>query len=176
MGTGSTIAAWMTKPGAWFINAARRTVVAAFPWLARPDDAWALERLHGGEAELFMRLPAQERAHGVEVAKRLLGLEERASSELVRAALLHDVGKLGTPQFVLWRVLTHLLPETDQPPEPKLTGLAGARQARRHHAAYGAVLIRAAGGPDAVAELVLHHHEPGGSAELQLLKRADERT
>lgn len=162
------------KPPAWYLNAARRTLVTAFPRLARPDDAWAAERLSAAEFRLFARLPAQERAHGVEVARRLLAHTPGARPELVRAALLHDVGKLGSPQFVLWRVVTHLLPEADLPPEPRLPGLAGARQARTHHAAYGAQLIRSVGGSEAVARLVARHHDGAASGELARLKAADE--
>ncbi len=169
----------MGSSAPWLINAARRTLVTAFPGLARPADGWALERLEGPEAQLFLSLPPQERAHGIEVAQRLLDRAPSAPPALVRAALLHDVGKLGTPQFVLWRVLTHLLPPSRMPAEPRLQGLAGARQARTHHAAYGARLIREAGGSEVVARLVeRHHQEPAGelAAELAQLKAADERT
>ncbi|SRR5690554_4314498 len=169
----------MRNSAPWLLNAARRTLVTAFPSLARPADEWALERLEEGEARLFLSLPPQERAHGIEVAQRLLARSPGAAPPLVRAALLHDVGKLGTPQFVLWRVLTHLLPQSRVPAEPRLRGLAGARQARAHHADYGARLIRQAGGSEAVARLVeRHHHEPAGelAAELSQLRAADERT
>lgn len=170
----------MSKRAHWVANAARRTLMAALPALARPDDDWALSTLTPGEAELFLQLPPQERAHGVEVARRLLSSDPTAAPELVRAALLHDVGKLGTPQFVLWRVLTHLLPELAVAPEPRLRGLAGARQARMHHPAYGAALIRQAGGDEAVARLVEHHHAEAPTAELSgalaALRSADERT
>src|SRR5690554_5281057 len=105
----------MNKPAPWFLNAARRTLVAAFPGLARPDDAWAAARLPAPEARLFLSLPPQERAHAIQVARRLLAQAPAASPTLVRAALLHDVGKLGTPQAVLWRVLTHLLPAAPVP-------------------------------------------------------------
>lgn len=182
------------KPAPWYLNAARRTLIATLPALARPDDAWAAARLEGGERELFMRLPPQERAHGIEVARRLLATTPDARPQLVRAALLHDVGKLGTPQFVLWRVLTHLLPEAELPAEPRLGGLQGARQARRHHAAYGAALILQAGGSEEVARLVARHHDDEGApahggavgghqrgeeraeGELARLRAADERT
>lgn len=165
----------MAKPAPWYVNAARRTLVTAFPRLARPDDDWAVRRLQPDEARLFLRLPPQERAHGVEVARRLLAAAPQASRELVTAALLHDVGKLGSPQFVLWRVLAHLLPEPRVPAEPRLRGLAGARQARKHHAMYGAELVRRAGGSDVVADLVERHHDDA-APEVALLREADERT
>lgn len=170
----------MSRRAPWLVNAARRTFVAALPALARTDDAWAVSHLAAGEAQLFLNLPPQERAHGVEVARRLLAAGPAAGAELVRAALLHDVGKLGTPQFVLWRVLTHVLPAADVPAEPRLTGLAGARQARTHHAAYGARLLRQAGSSERVARLVEHHHDvdppPDLAADLAVLRGADERT
>lgn len=166
----------MPKPATWYLNAIRRTLITAFPGLAQPDDDWATSWLAPEEARLFLSLPPQERAHGVQVARRLLGLNENADSLLVRAALLHDVGKLGAPQFVLWRVLAHLLPERNYPPEPRLRGLAGVRQSRRHHAAYGAALIRAAGGSEAVARLVELHHDEGATGALAALRAADEGT
>lgn len=176
----------MSKPLPWFFNAARRTVVSAFPGLARPADQWATERLERAEAQLFLQLPRQERAHGIEVAQRLLERWPAAPPTWVRAALLHDVGKLGTPQFVLWRVLTHLLPAASVAAEPRLPGLAGARQARVHHAEYGATLISRAGGSEEVARLVRWHHDPAADIAvdqgsdfvtgLEALKAADERT
>lgn len=166
----------MAKPPAWFLNAARRTLVTAFPRLARPDDAWATAHLAPEEARLFLQLPPQEREHGVAVARRLLRAEPGAGAVLVRAALLHDVGKLGAPQFVLWRVLAHLLPSAPYPAEPRLRGLAGVRQSRVHHAGYGAALIRHAGGSEAVARLVERHHDAATTGELAALRAADERT
>lgn len=170
----------MSRRAHWIANAARRTLIAALPALARPDDDWALRTLTPGEAELFLRLPPQERVHGVEVARRLLSSDPTATPELVRAALLHDVGKLGTPHFFLWRVLTHLLPEAQVSAEPRRAGLAGARQARVHHPGYGAALIRLAGGAEEVARLVERHHDELDAAnprsDLALLKAADERT
>ncbi len=167
------------KPAAWYVNAARRAVLAAVPALARPDDSWATGRLSEAEAALFLRLPATERAHGIEVALRLLRRAPEAPRELVAAALLHDVGKLGSPQGVARRVLTHLLPPLAVPPEPRLLGLAGARQARVHHASYGAELLARAGSSPRVVALVAGHHDPAsrrGDPEARLLWECDERT
>lgn len=165
------------KPTAWYLNAARRTWLAALPALARPDDAWAAERLEHAEYALFARLPAHERAHGLEVARRLLRLAPQSSRELQAAAMLHDVGKLGTPQAAIWRVLAHLLPAAASAPrEPRLRGLAGARQARVHHAEYGAELLRGAGVSARVVALVKHHHSASDDPELRLLRECDERT
>lgn len=166
----------MAKPLNWYLNAAWRTTLTALPGLARPDDAWAKSQLGASEFELYRQLPGPERVHAVRVALSLLRKRPQAGSELVRAALLHDVGKLGTPGFVLWRVLTHVLPRVQIASEPRLKGLAGARQARAHHAAYGAALIRAGGGSEVVARLVERHHDAGVAGEAALLRSADDLT
>jgi len=94
----------------------------------------------------------------------------------VRAALLHDAGKHGSSHHVILRIAAHLLPLTDAPREPRLTGLAGVRQARAHHAEYGAALVMAASGDVDVARLVRVHHEPGSDADALLLHECDDVT
>ncbi|HLU83655.1 MAG TPA: HD domain-containing protein [Trueperaceae bacterium] len=166
----------MAKRPWWYLNAARRTLTTALPSLAQPDDGWAATHLRAGEYQLFMRLSPSERAHGIEVARRVLGVRPAAPSALVRAALLHDVGKLGFGSNVWHRVAAHLMPSSSAPAEPRLAGLAGARQAQTHHGDYGAALIVAAAGDRRVAELVRLHHRPGNDPEAQLLHEADELT
>lgn len=176
------------KPAIWFINAARRALLAAAPSLAAPDDAWARQRLAPAEYALFERLPPEERVHAVGVAK-CLATARPDDGELLAAALLHDVGKLGTPRGAVARALTHLLPPSGAAPEPRLGGLAGARQARVHHAAYGAVLLRRAGSSARVVELVARHQAASGPGrgvgpdaggdlgpDLAALAECDERT
>src|SRR5690606_4885293 len=114
--------------------------------------------------------------HAIAVARCVVRRLPQASPVLVRAALLHDVGKLGAPQNVVWRVLTHLLPETQAAAEPRLRGLAGARQARRHHAALGAAMLRRAGGAEEVAVLIERHHDAAAVEEAAVLRECDART
>jgi hypothetical protein len=160
----------------WALNAALRTLQAAFPALADPDDEWALAVLEPAERRLYAAMPPAERAHAVKVARCLASRRPDAPREALRAALLHDVGKAGSSGHVAHRVLAHLLPEPDVPPEPRLSGLAGARQARRHHAAYGALMVLDASADARVAWLVRHHHDPRGDAEAELIKACDEDT
>lgn len=94
---------------------------------------------------------------------------------VVRAALLHDVGKLGSDNNVVWRVISHLAGPSTAPPEPRLGSLAGVRQAAVHHPVYGEALILAAGGDPEVARLVARHHDPQGDAGAALIKGCDER-
>lgn len=164
----------MVKRPSWYLNAARRTLVTALPGLARPDDDYAAGILSGPEFELYTRLSAPEREHAVEVARRVARRAPEARPEVVRAALLHDVGKLGSSGNVLWRVAAHLLPASPAPAEPRMSGLAGVRQAARHHGEYGRALILAAGGDAEVARLVATHHRPGDDAEARLIMESDE--
>lgn len=164
----------MAKPHAWYLNVVRRTLRAVVPRWAPPDDAYARERLSAPEYGLYLRMDRRDRDHSCEVAKELVSRHPEAPAVLVRAALLHDVGKAERPYHVLERVLVHLLPTGSIPPEPRLRGLAGAMQVKRHHHHYGADMIRAAGGSEEVARLVAGHHLPGGEAEW--LRRIDEET
>jgi len=164
------------KPPAWYANVLRRTFLSVAPSLAKPDDGWAEQHLGPSEYALFERLSPEERAHGVDVARRLRRLRPDASRDVLAAALLHDVGKLGTPQATTWRILAHLLSPSSVPPEPRLGGLAGARQARAHHARYGADLLRGAGASPRVVELVECHHSDNADPDARLLWECDERT
>lgn len=162
----------MSRALTWLKNAAVRTLHTAVPGTARPDDAWARERMPAAEYALYEALSPAERVHALSIAR--CALARGGDGVAVRAALLHDVGKLGFDNNVLWRVLSHLLGPSDAAAEPRLSSLAGTRQAARHHPAYGEAPILAAGGDPEVARIVALHHEPGGSAAARLLKECDE--
>jgi len=166
----------MAKRPSWYLNAARRTLLTAIPQLAKPDDRYAAGHLSPAEFELFCRLGSAEREHAVAVARKVQRLKPAVRSEVLRAALLHDVGKLGSSSNVVFRVVAHLLPNGALPPEPRLTGLAGTRQAAQHHADYGRGLILAAGGDPEVARLVSAHHDGGSDEEARLIRECDELT
>lgn len=164
------------KPWAWAWNATLRTVRGVHPALAAPDDAWAEARLPPPERRLYRDMDARERDHAVRVAKALSIRYLDAPDELVRAALLHDVGKSRRSYRVGERILVHLVGGGSAPAEPRLRGLAGARQVARHHAAYGAAMIRDAGGSTRVAELVARHEHPGDDPDARRLRDVDRRT
>ncbi|HEX7004440.1 MAG TPA: HD domain-containing protein [Trueperaceae bacterium] len=160
----------------WVVNAARRTLVALLPALARPDDRFAQGYLEPAEYRLYLSMDPRDRQHACLVARQLLQRMPQASDVLVRAALLHDVGKSVRPYNPLYRILVHLYAPSDVPEAPALEGLRGAWQVKRHHSRYGARLIREAGGCDEVARLVERHHEPGGDAGASLIKSLDDET
>lgn len=159
----------------WYLNAAARTLRALAPQLFPPDDRFARSRLPDAEYALYRAMEPADRDHGVRVAKRVLAHRPEADDALVRAALLHDVGKSGF-RFVVWqRIVAHLV-AADLPAEPRLDGLAGAQQRNLHHPRYGAEMIRRAGGGERVAHLVERHHDPGGDADAVLLREIDDAT
>lgn len=164
------------KPWSWAWNAALRTARGVRPEWVRPDDAWAQVHLPAVEYELYAAMDPRDRDHALRVAKALLRRRPDAASEVVRAALLHDVAKSRRPYRVHERVFVHLLRGGSPPPAPPRSGIAGARQLAAHHARYGADMIRAAGGSERVAELVLRHERPGDDREASWIRDADRRT
>ena len=163
------------KPVAWYLNAAARTIRALAPSLFPPDDGFARERLPDPEYRLYAAMEGPDRDHAVRVAKALLARRPDADGVLVRAALLHDVGKSGLP-FRLWqRIVAHLV-TPDLPAAPRLEGLAGVQQRNLHHPRYGAALIREVGGCEAVARLIERHHGSDGDPDAALLHQIDDAT
>lgn len=166
----------MKHPFTWLRNATRRTIVACLPALARPDDEFAREHLEAAEFDLYMRMDPRDRQHACSIARRLLAGEPHAPSALIRAAFLHDVGKAEDRYIPLYRILAHLYAPARIPATPRLAGIRGAWQVRRHHHRYGARMIRQAGCAEEVAALVERHHDPAGDPEATLLKRLDDQT
>ena len=159
----------------WFTNASLRTLQAFFPSLvnAKADDAFAGSILSPQEYALYKKMDVRDRHHAHLVAEAVQGRAPDASSTLLRAALLHDVGKSAAPYRAWERILVHLY-APDVPAAPRFTGPKGMWQRHRHHARYGAEMIRGAGGDERVAEIVARHHQPQGDLEAELLKAVDE--
>jgi putative nucleotidyltransferase with HDIG domain len=167
------------KPVRWYGNVVIRTVRAFVPSLARPDDAFAEGYLRGPERTLYRRMDPRDRHHAVVVATRLLASYPQAEELLVRAALLHDVGKSDTPYRAWERIAVHVY----TPPGelrairlPLRSSLEDAWRRHREHARRGAEMIVAAGGDARVADLVARHHTPGGDRGLEALALVDRET
>ncbi len=162
-------------PLRWFTNASSRTLQAFFSSLVKTatDDAFSQNILSPQEYKLYKKMDVRDRHHARLVAEAVQARAPDASAALLRAALLHDVGKSGAPYRAWERVLVHLY-APDVPAAPRLTGTKGMWQRHRHHALYGAEMIRGAGGDERVAEIVARHHQPEGDLEAALLKEVDE--
>lgn len=156
-------------------NLVWRTLVAFFPRLAKPDDTFAKTYLTGVEYTLYAEMDVRERDHACQVAKAVIARMPAPSDYLIRAALLHDVGK-GAAHYNPWeRIAVHLYAPQTLSAEPRLNGLRGAWQRRHYHPQYGAELICRRGGDERVATIVAGHHEPKGLKEAEQLKAVEER-
>ena len=156
------------------LNISRRTLYAFFPWLTQPDDVFAQTLLPPNEYLLYLAMDVRDRDHACRVAKAVRAGVPDASEHLLRAALLHDIGKSGSDYNPLERILVHLFTPVKVAASPHLKGLRGAWQRNLHHAYYGAQKIRAAGGCERVAALVEAHHQPGNDPEAASLKAIEE--
>ncbi len=121
------------------------------------DAAWAVQHLLPREAELWLRMPVQDRRHSLEVARRfalLAGTDDRAD---IAGALLHDVGKTVSGLGTFGRVVATI---------------AGPRTKRSRlyhdHEAIGVELLRAAGSEPGTVALVA-----GTSPATAQLRAAD---
>jgi putative nucleotidyltransferase with HDIG domain len=171
------------KPLGWFLNVVPRTLRAFLPALARPDDAFAREVLRdAAEYRLYLAMDPRDRHHAVAVARAVLARDAHADDVVVRAAILHDVGKSVAPYRAWERIAVHLYTPGEAALEPEgaarwaCPALRSAWHRHRHHAERGAALIVAAGGDPRVADLVARHHERGGDPRLALIAAADAAT
>lgn len=174
----------------------RHRVAQFFEVLGAPfrpiDEAYVRARLDGQRAPaklwaLFQQMPRPEQAHGVRVCRALEG-RGFSDSDLLSAALLHDVGKLVAPPALWARVLVvlieHFAPGVaarwydDLRPPTRLRGLRRAFVVRRYHAAWGAALAEEAAASARTVALIRQHHRQGVraeiDAELAALQAADE--
>ena len=167
------------RPPVWYVNAALRTLRAFVPALARPDDAFAAAWLPPCEFDLYRGMDRRDRDHACRVARRVLAVEPQVSATVVRAALLHDVGKADAPYRAWQRIALHLYRPrrpSDRAPAPAAGTLAAAWQWHQAHAERGARMILAVGGDPAVAALVRQHHDPGAAAGADLIRAVDAST
>lgn len=135
---GRTVSSWIQsrlpaqeRPAAPYLEVAARVA----EWADRRD---AFEPGHASRVTSFCAMIAEG-----------LGMGERETSELLRAAMLHDIGKVSFPSEMLHQR------------EPLAEG---QRRLIRTHPARGAALLRALDPDDDVARVVMFHHErPDGS-------------
>ena len=151
-----------------------------------PDLALAAQHLTNCELKAFCALSRSEQLHSLNVLRALLNADATAPSALRAAALLHDAGK-ARARLNVWQktcaviltalapMLSHALSEGEA-----LTWWRAPFIVRRHHATWGAEILRACQSDAAVIWLVEHHQDNasdhrGHPLALQLiaLQRAD---
>ncbi len=161
---------------------------ALFAWPLTPDEiSLVRDVLSQPEMDLFMRLSVSERKHSLGVYQNLVAEGER-NPALLKAALLHDVGKslfpLGLPERVGIVLGKRLFPERSKRWGKKDgRGLTKMFVVAERHPVWGAKMAENAGASPLVVQLIRKHHQrlPVGvdaSDEvrlLQKLQRADQR-
>ena len=138
---------------------------------------------------LFHQMHRSEQAHSIHVMRAVSqasqGIQDEPRRDLLRAALLHDVGKSRFP-VRLWERAVIVLCKAFLPGEVERWGEAqpsGWRRAfvvAQQHPAWGAQMAAEAGVPPLVVALIRRHQDqppnPGGGLEdrlLQFLQAAD---
>jgi response regulator RpfG family c-di-GMP phosphodiesterase len=153
-----------------------RLLRSLFAAQAQPNDVWAANQLPASELAIYQKMDPRDREHAVRVAQKLLELHPEASSAVIRAALLHDCGKLVRPYNVFERLLVGLIAPEGPRSSQASSGLQArtAMDVRNNHPAIGAKLIIEAGGDPLVAELVRIHHNPNGHLEATWIHEIDD--
>jgi hypothetical protein len=136
------------------------------------------------ELELFLQMSDSDQRHGYRVY-RLLRDNGYTDSDLLAAALLHDIGKVHA-NLSAWDRAMAVLGEALWPGKAKEWG-EGERRGwkrtfvvRERHAAWGGDMAEKAGSRKAVIDLILHHQDPQpmnkneSDKRLMLLQWADD--
>lgn len=152
---------------------------------------WVNRSLSKEEAKLFWRMNLPDRQHAIRVARTAMQLADETAEAidrelLLRAGLLHDVGKAKGDVSTMDKVLTVLghkfasrmmMSWGREGRGSRIDNLRHACYVYYHHPQRGADFLRQIGEEERLIELVLAHHTPmrsGDSPMLNLLRRADE--
>jgi hypothetical protein len=146
---------------------------------ASDDLEQARSILSPAESELFGRLQPSEQAHALQVFKQVRSSGETAAP-LLKAALLHDVGKVRQP-LQPWERAMIVLGQAMAPRLARRWGQGEARGWRRafvvaeQHPRWGAELAQAAGVDSLTTRLIARHQDmirgKAQSLEEQYLQR-----
>ena len=153
-----------------------RQFLAAVRARVSDDEMVVLERyLAPSQRDLFWAMSPIDQRHCLDVFNALLW-QGHSDPDLLRAALLHDVGKRG---IRLWHRVAGVLMEAFWPalleklavnrPQSWLYGF----YIYRHHADLSAELAERSGCSPAIVELIRQHHTPSENEQAKALWEAD---
>lgn len=125
------------------------------------DVEWVRSHLLEGELGLWRTMPAHDRRHSIEVARRYQSASDvEATRDEIAAALLHDVGKVASGLGVFGRVVATIV------------GAKGSRFAEYHdHERIGADMCRRAGSSRLTCGMI---DGSAGVGYIDRLRRADD--
>ena len=161
----------------------KQFLMGLFARLSENDYTFVADRLTKAEYEIFLTLARYDKKHAVMVARCLEN--EGAKLELVRAGLLHDIGKAGCPELTLVRRSIAVFLEWKAPEETLLLAkkgrgkLAVAVRAHKLHPEIGATILEEMGADDYIVSIVrLHQSGEAGEdikADIEHLRSIDDR-
>ena len=173
------------------MNRVRQLLSAMGALVTLQDEEFIKQHLSPLEQKLFHQMSVPDRRHCLNVAKTVIALVGETSVAnrkiLVKAALLHDVGRqagaVSTIDKVIGVILRSVFGGTIVDKWAKagrgnrLQNLRHALYVNAHHPAIGAELLCNTGTEAEVVQLVCGHHQPvqlQDSIELTLLRKADD--
>ncbi|SDF31277.1 HDOD domain-containing protein [Sporomusa acidovorans] len=167
----------------------KQVVAALTAKVNRPDRRFVEKHLNEAQAAFFWRMNLPDQRHALNVAytaRKLATVQETINQELlIKCALLHDVGKIkgdvSTADKIITVILDKFVPAWAKSwgrmgRGGKIDNLRHAVYIYYNHAARGAAMLKAAGLPEQLIEIVARHHEApaeGEPPELTLLRIAD---
>jgi len=165
------------KPVADLQHLARRFVGAVSARVDRAELAALDQLLSPAERQLFLAMRVADQRHSLDLYRRL-ECDGHADADLLRAALLHDVGKALGPLPLAYRVAFALCRLTSPGLAVWLSQQSRPTWCRpfylaAHHAELGARAAERAGSRLRVVQLIASHDSPGGDRLSRLLYRYD---
>ena len=154
-----------------------------FARLSGKDYTFLADYLTKTELDLFLSMSRYDQKHAVDVARYLA--ERGAPMALVRAGMLHDIGKAECPELTLVRRSIAVFLEWRAPEDAQFLAdrgrgkLAYAVYVHKNHPEIGAGILEEVSDDAHIIELVRYHQSgtppEAISRDLELLRDADER-
>lgn len=119
--------------------------------------------------ELFFKMDVVDQRHCLDVAYTLKKNYPQLTDDLIRACLLHDIGKQ-VSLISLWKRIFYVL----LPPK-KIKNTNNELNVLAWHAEYGFKIAEQSGLSSYIAEIIrFHHDKPAKNKDIKLLQLADE--
>lgn len=159
----------------------RQFTSGLFARVSKDDYTFLSDYVTLAERELFLKMPRYDQTHSIGVGGFLR--RRGATLEVVRAGLLHDVGKGETPDLTLVRrsvcvVLERIAPDwAGRKMKDRGSKLGRALYLHLNHAEIGARMLEKVDTDERIVELVRYHHDKMAmqDPDLKMLKEADKK-